>query len=77
MNIVGSKWVFRVKRKADGQVERYKARLVAKEFHQQPGIDFAEIYSPVGPAILARPDNTTRTRHEISGFGSTLNGFGS
>jgi hypothetical protein len=29
MNIVGSKWVFRIKRKADGQIERYKARLVA------------------------------------------------
>jgi len=47
MNIVGSKWVSRIKRKANGQVERYKARLVAKGFHQQPGIDFAETYSLV------------------------------
>lgn len=30
MNVVGSKWVFKIKRKSDGSVERYKARLVAK-----------------------------------------------
>jgi hypothetical protein len=34
VNVVGSKWVFRIKRKADGSIERYKARLVAKGFHQ-------------------------------------------
>jgi hypothetical protein len=54
MNIVGSKWVFRIKRKADGQIERYKARLVAKGFHQQPGIDFAETYSLVVKPITIR-----------------------
>jgi hypothetical protein len=47
MNVVGCKWVFWIKRKANGQIERYKAWLVAKGFHKQPGIDFSETYSPV------------------------------
>uniref|UniRef100_A0A2N9HV06 Reverse transcriptase Ty1/copia-type domain-containing protein n=1 Tax=Fagus sylvatica TaxID=28930 RepID=A0A2N9HV06_FAGSY len=46
-NIVGCKWVFKLKRNSDGSISRYKARLVAKGFHQQYGIDFAETFSPV------------------------------
>lgn len=45
--IAGCKWVFMLKRKADGSVERHKARLVAKGFHQQAGLDYGETYSPV------------------------------
>jgi hypothetical protein len=57
MNIVGCKWVFfffRIKRKADGSIERYRARLVGKGFHQQPIIDFSETYSPVIKPITIR-----------------------
>lgn len=39
-NLVGCKWVYRIKYKPNGEVERYKARLVSKDFLQHSGIDF-------------------------------------
>ena len=44
---IGSKWVFKKKMNAEGKVEKYKARLVAKRYSQVSGIDFGDIFSPV------------------------------
>jgi len=44
---VGCKWVFKTKRDSQGNIECYKARLVAKDFTQKDGIDYKEIFLPV------------------------------
>ena len=46
-NVVGCKWVFKIKKNSDGSLARYKARLVAKGYLQQYGLDYEETFSPV------------------------------
>ena len=76
---VGCKWIFTVKYKTDSNVDRYKARLVAKEFTQLYGIDYQETFAPVAKlntvrVLLSLAANLDWSLHQLDVKNAFLNG---
>ena len=60
---VGCRWLFRIKHNADGTISRYKACLVAKGYHQCPGLDYNETFSPVVKPVTIRTVLSIAVQH--------------
>lgn len=78
-NVVGVKWLYRLKTDAKGSVVRYKARLVAKGFTQQYGVNYLETFAHVSRhetirLILAVVAQRKRKLHQFDVKSAFLNG---
>lgn len=52
--VIGTKWIWKIKYKADGTLEKYKARLVAQGYSQVEGIDYNESFAPTARMTTIR-----------------------
>ena len=53
-SVVGCKWIYKIKTRFNGSIERYKAHLVAKGFTQEYGIDYEETFALVARISFVR-----------------------
>lgn len=53
-NVILNKWVFKIKRGSDGEIIRYKVRLVVRGFSQKAGKDYDEIFVFVVKFLIMR-----------------------
>ena len=57
VKVIGLKWIFKIKRNADGSINKYKSRLMAKEYVQEHGIDFEDVFAQVARIETVTPPN--------------------
>lgn len=60
--------MFKIKYKVNGKIERYKARLIVKEYTQQEGLDYRETFLPVEKMITVRTIISIATSYKGCGL---------
>ena len=78
--VIGSKWVLKVKRNENGNVDKFKARLVAQGYSQTYGIDYEDVFSPVAKysairTLLALANAYNFEVHQLDVKTAFLNGI--
>jgi hypothetical protein len=78
-SVVTSRWFYKVKHAADGSVEKYKARFVARGFSQKEGVDYEETFAPVARyssirAVLSIASEMGWSIHQMDVKTAFLNG---
>jgi hypothetical protein len=78
-SVVTSKWVYKIKHAADGSMDKYKARFVARGFSQKEGEDYDETFAPVARytsirAIISLVTSMGWNLHQMNVKTSFLNG---
>lgn len=76
---VGNKWIFSIKYNADGSINWYKARLVAKDFAHSYGLDYKETFAPESKlnsvrVILSLAANLDWPLHKLDIKNAFING---